>query len=174
MTFGLVTWLFVAAVAAHNAEEAIWLPTWSKTASKWHPPVTAIEFRFATAVLTLLAILAGALAGRGSESAGAYLVAGYALAMLLNVLFPHLLATLALRRYMPGTATAVLLTMPASAALLWKASAGGYIDAQRFLWTGPATVLGIALSIPLLFWLGRRLLQERQSLSAIDRIKSGL
>lgn len=75
MAFGLVTWLFAAAVAAHNTEEAIWLPAWSKTASKWHPAVTAIEFRFATAVLTLLAILAAALAGRGKGSAGAYLVA---------------------------------------------------------------------------------------------------
>jgi hypothetical protein len=161
MTFGLVTWLFAAAVTAHNAEEAIWLPAWSRSAGKWHPGVTAIEFRFATAVLTLLAILAAALARRGDGSAGAYLVAGYALAMLLNVLFPHLLATLTLRRYMPGTVTAVLLIMPASAALLWNAIAGGYIDAQRFLWTGPATVAGIAISIPLLFWLGRRLPQGR-------------
>jgi hypothetical protein len=128
LTFSLVTWLFTVAVAAHNAEEAIWLPAWSKTASKWHPP----EFRFATVVLTLLANLAAALAGRGKGSAGAYLAAGYALAMLLNVLFPHLLATLALRRTMPGTVTAVLLIMPASAALLWKAISDGYVDARAF------------------------------------------
>lgn len=158
MTFGLTAWLFVAVVSAHNLEEAIWLPAWSKTAGRWHPPVTAIEFRFATAVLTVLAFLAAAWASlEGKAGAGAYLVAGSALAMLLNVLFPHLLATLILRRYMPGLATAVLFVLPASAVLLGKAVDENYIDIQRFLWIGPAVVIGIAISIPVLFWIGRRL-----------------
>lgn len=68
------------------------------------------------------------------------------------------------RRGGPGTATAMLLILPASARLLWKAMTEGYVDAQRFLWAGPATVIGIAMSIPLLFWLGRRLPQERNKL----------
>jgi len=78
------------AVAAHNLEEAIWLPKWSQSAGKWHPKVSAVEFRFAVAVLTILAAIAAILANlQGKGSIGAYLVSGYALAMLLNVIFPH-------------------------------------------------------------------------------------
>jgi hypothetical protein len=40
-------------------------------------------------------------------SFGTYLVAGYALAMLLNVLFPHVAASVALRRYTPGVVTGI-------------------------------------------------------------------
>jgi hypothetical protein len=161
MTFGVMAWLFAAAVAAHNLEEAIWLPEWSKSAGKLHPTVTAIEFRFATAVLTVLAIFAAALASLQEKgSSGAYLITGYGLAMLLNVILPHLLATLSLRRYMPGTATAVFLILPAAACLLQTASRAHYIGVQRFLAIGPAVVAGIVFSIPLLFWLGRQLARK--------------
>lgn len=62
MEFDLMAWLFVLAVAAHNLEEAIWLPAWSKTAGRWHPGVGKTEFRFAVFVLTALAAVAAWLA----------------------------------------------------------------------------------------------------------------
>jgi hypothetical protein len=169
MTFPVLTWLFVLAIAAHNLEEAVWLPAWSQRTSsrgawlqrsgRWRHPVGAFEFRFAVLVLTAAAAaaaLAASLGGKGSL--GAYLVSGYALAMLLNVVFPHVLACLALREYAPGTLTALLLNAPACALLLELALREGYVDASVFLWAGPLVVLAIAGSIPLLFTIGRGLL----------------
>jgi hypothetical protein len=76
--------------------------------------------------------------------------------MLLNVLFPHVVASLVLRRYMPGTATAVLLNLPVTIGLLGRAFREGYVEPRAFLIFGPMVVIGIVGSIPLLFWMGRR------------------
>jgi len=111
--FIILAWLFAAVVAIHNLEEAAFLPAWSGQAGRWHRRVGASEFRFAVFVLTVLAGVAALIATvQGRESFGAYVLTGYALAMLLNVAFPHLLATLAMGRYMPGTATALVLNLP--------------------------------------------------------------
>jgi uncharacterized protein with HXXEE motif len=156
--FMILAWLFAAAVTVHNLEEALFLPAWSERAGRWHRPVGANEFRFAVFVLTILAGIAALLAAvQGRESFGSYVLSGYALAMLLNVAFPHLLASMAMRRYMPGTATALALNLPITAALLHQAFGEGYISSMRFALAGPAVVLAIMLLIPALFYLGRRL-----------------
>ncbi|RWK19183.1 MAG: HXXEE domain-containing protein [Mesorhizobium sp.] len=156
--FIILAWLFAAAVVVHNLEEAFLLPAWSEQAGRWHRPVGVREFRFAVLALTALAGGAALLAAvQGRESFGAYVLSGYALAMLLNVVFPHLLATIVMRRYMPGTATALALNLPVTVALLRQAFEEGYISSMRFALAGPAVVLAIVLSIPALFYLGRKL-----------------
>jgi hypothetical protein len=158
MAFFVLTWIFVLAVALHNLEEALLLPAWVQKAGRWSYPVGAKEFRFTVVVLTAAAAataLAANIGGKGSV--GAYLVCGYALTMLLNVLFPHLLATLVLGQYAPGTMTAVLLNLPACALLLNHALREQYIEVHTFLWAGSSTVLAIVAAIPLLFAVGRRL-----------------
>ena len=107
MDFASLALLFAAAVTIHNLEEAIWLPGWSKDAGHYHVPVLARQFRFAVLALTVAAWALVGWSALGSSFAD-YLVSGYALAMLVNVVFPHLAATFAMRRYAPGTATAVL------------------------------------------------------------------
>lgn len=157
--FIILAWLFAAVVAIHNLEEAVFLPAWSERAGRWHRPVGAKEFRFAVFVLTVLAGVAALIATvQGRESFGAYVLTGYALAMLLNVTFPHLLVTLAMGRYMPGTATALVLNLPVTAALLHQAFREGYVSSARFTLAGPAVVLAIVLLIPTLFYAGRKLL----------------
>ena len=76
--------------------------------------------------------------------------------MLLNVLIPHVLATLWLSRYMPGTGTALLLNLPITLSLLRQAFLEGYVEPWAFLIFGPAVVVGIVALIPLLFWMGRK------------------
>ena len=149
---------FVVAVALHNLEEAIWMPAWSRRAGPSHRPVGAFAFRFAVVVLTFFAAAVAVLAvAQGPESVGAYLLAGYALAILANVFAPHLAATVLLRRYMPGTATALALNLPACAALLAAAFAEGWVSWPVFAYAGPAVAAALALSLPLLFAIGRRL-----------------
>lgn len=160
----LLSWLFALAITLHNAEEAWLLPAWSRSAGRWHPPVGAGEFRLAVGILTVLAYLVAGLATiSGKGSVGTYLLAGYALAMLLNVVFPHVLATIALRRYTPGTATAVLLNLPITILLLATAIQSGSIHMAAFLWVGPLVTGGLLGALPLLFALGRWLFSLRKA-----------
>lgn len=157
MSFPLLSWFFAVAITIHNLEEALWLPGWSQSAGRWHHPVGAREFRFAVGVLTALAYIAVCLSVvGGKESVGAYLIAGYALAMLLNVFFPHLLATLIMRQYAPGTATALLLNLPITVLLLYQGFQQSYVRLSTFVWAGPLVVAAILGMIPLLFGIGRR------------------
>jgi hypothetical protein len=55
MSFQNLEWLFPLVITLHNAEEALWLPGWSKRAGRWRHPVAPGVFRFAVVILTLLA-----------------------------------------------------------------------------------------------------------------------
>jgi hypothetical protein len=156
MNFVRLSILFALAVTLHNLEEAVLLPAWSQSAGLWHPPIGAPEFRFTVTILTLLAYAAVYFAvTRGRESLGAYLLSGYALAMLLNAFFPHVIATAVMRRYAPGTLTAVLLNLPVTFLLLRQGFKEQYIHARRFIRIAPLVILGLLASIPALFFIGR-------------------
>jgi hypothetical protein len=62
MSISLLGWLFALGVVAHNAEEALFLPDWSKRAGRWHAPVRKAPFRFAVVVLSVAVLLAAWLA----------------------------------------------------------------------------------------------------------------
>jgi hypothetical protein len=158
MSLVAILWLFTAGVLVHNTEEALYLPAWSARAGSWHVCVSAGAFRFAVAVLSAaLVCIAAAASLSGPRSVAAYLFAGYVLAMLLNVLAPHVIATVAMRTYMPGTATAVLLNLPLGCLFLGRALSENSIELKVFAWSAPLTALVIAASIPVLFAVGRRL-----------------
>ena len=149
-------WLFPVAITIHNLEEAIWLPKWSQTAGKWHAGVDAFDFRFAVAVLTALAWVATAWSVWGGPgSIGAYCFGGYVAAMLLNVLLPHLAATVGLRRYAPGLATALLLNAPVCSWLLLAGVRAGWFTGERLAIATAIAVPVLLGSIPVLFRLGR-------------------
>lgn len=158
MSLTAIGCLFTFGVLAHNTAEALHLPAWSVHAGKLHARVDAAEFRFAIAALSVLLVAvtaAASLAGAGSVSA--YLMAGYVLAMVLNVLMPHVLATVVMRKYMPGTATALLLNLPLGVLYLRQALTEQNIQPGVFAWSGPLIVFFIVASIPALFALGRKL-----------------
>jgi hypothetical protein len=69
---------------------------------------------------------------------------------------PHLVATVATSRYMPGTATAILLNLPLGCLFLKRALSENYIELKVFAWSGPTVALTIAASIPLLLAVGRK------------------
>lgn len=151
-------WLFPIIVTLHNLEEAIWLPSWSQTAGKWHSKVGKQEFRFAVFVLTILAYGLTYLSwSSGPESIWTYLNCGYMLAMLLNVFLPHLIATIAMRRYCPGVWTGIILNLPINSLLLYLAFHEKWIMCEKFILFSLITVLAILLSIPFLFFLGRKI-----------------
>jgi len=86
-----------------------------------------------------------------------YLFAGYVVAMLVNAAIPHLVVTVALRRYMPGTITAWLLVVPMGCLYLWSAVQTSAVEVRTLLWVGPLVALCLLATIPVLFRLGRHL-----------------
>lgn len=156
MTLAELTAVFVAAVLLHNAEEALWLPQWSTTASRWYPPVGPWEFRFAVAAHSLIVVAVAMLAVHsGPRSASAYIFFGVAFAMTANALIPHLALTFALRRYMPGTVTGLLLNLPLGVSLLREGLSQHWIVARTMLCVAPAVAVALAVTIPVLFAVGR-------------------
>lgn len=77
--------------------------------------------------------------------------------MLLNVLLPHVLATVVMRRYAPGVVTAVLLNLPVNALLLRRALAEGELTRRAVAWGAAVVVPTVAASLPVLFRVGRLL-----------------
>jgi len=154
-----LAWSFTAAVLVHNAEEAAFLPRWSRSAARWYRPVSDSEFRFAVGVLSafFLALTFAATLAVAPCWLVKHLFAGYVVAMLANALVPHLAATVALRRYMPGTATAWLLVVPLGAVFLHSAVQQGQVELHVLAWVAPTVALVLLAAIPLLLLAGRRL-----------------
>ena len=75
--------------------------------------------------------------------------------MVVNAVVPHLVVTIATRRYMPGTASALLFNFPLGCFFLERALKENFIEVTVFAWSGPAIALTILASIPLLFVIGR-------------------
>jgi hypothetical protein len=145
--------LFALAVTIHNIEEAIWLPAFSRTVPGFG--IDDASERFAITVLTiaLWAIVGWAVRRRGGRTATT-LLAGYTCGMLLNVFVPHVVGTLVLWRYVPGTASALLLNLPAGVWLLRTMRQSDALRPRSLRVIAPAGVVLLAASVPALQWVG--------------------
>lgn len=156
MSLAFMGWMFTIGVLLHNAEEAMFLPSWSTRAGKWYPPVSAVAFRVAVGVLSAIFIaITVASSLSPARSIGAYLMAGYVLAMVLNVFLPHVSAPIFTRKYMPGTATGLFLNLPLGALYLQQAFSTKRVVLPTFYWAGPLVVLAVLALVPALLGLGR-------------------
>jgi hypothetical protein len=108
--------LFLLGFTLHNLEESLWLPEWSKYAERFHKPVKRNPFIFAVIVITIfgyLITLADILVDQ-PEGMVHYIYLGFIGMMGLNAIFPHLAATVMLKKYAPGLLTGLLLNLPIS------------------------------------------------------------
>ncbi len=149
-------WLFPIAFTLHNIEEAIWFPDFSKSAQKFHKPVDTFEFSFAIIILTVFSIVITIMFFiDGKQSLACYLYFAFNFGMLINVLFPHLTATIILKKYCPGLLTGILLLAPISAYVLsWGYSNEYFIFPKFWFVVIPFTGLVIGM-IPILFKIGK-------------------
>jgi len=158
MSFRNLEWLFPVVVTLHNTEEAIWLPGWSKRVGFWKTPVSPRVFRFAVTVLTTLAFaLTWLSAESGRQSVWTYLTFGSMIVTLVNVVIPHLAATVARRSYMPGVATAVALNLPVLSLLVVMALKEGYVSGGKAAVYCLVVAGLLVAAIPALFKIGRAL-----------------
>jgi hypothetical protein len=140
--------LFLLGFSLHNLEEAVWLPSWSVNAGRFHKRVSKNEFYFAVIVVTIIGYLLtfqyfifGA-SSMANISRFAYL--GFILMMVVNVIFPHLAATISLKRYAPGTMTGLLLNAPMGIYILTKE----LLSKQDIMYTA---ISGIVITVTVLF-----------------------
>lgn len=157
-TIPLIFWAFPIVFTIHNIEEALWLPRFSQSAGKFHKAVGTFEFVFALVVITLLAAVITLLFYlMGKESIPCYLFFAFNFGMLVNVFFPHLAATVVLRRYCPGLLTGIFLLAPTTIYLLVYGYDNAYFSFPKF-WIITIPFAGLVVgSIPLLFRIGRYL-----------------
>ena len=145
--------LFVFAFVIHNIEEAVWLPSWSKHAKKFHKAVDFNEFIFAVLIITILGVLLTFLNSIYDNKIMNSLYLGYVGMMVLNAIFPHLVATIALRRYAPGLITAIALNVPIGSYILYES-----MKELEFINIITSTVLIsviIVISLPFLFRISK-------------------
>lgn len=150
-------WIFFAiAITLHNLEEAVWLPRWSQNASRFHKKVGTDEFIFAVIVVTVIAYLGTFLFMVYPES---WLLKdiyfGLLGMMMLNSVFPHLIATVFLRRYMPGVITGIFLMLPVDLILIIRGVQLNLITINEVV-ISTVLVGGIVIALlPVLFKIGR-------------------
>ena len=113
---------FLFGFTLHNLEEAIWLPGWSRFAGRFRQPVSRRRFIFAVTVVTVVGygLTAAEFLAGGSSPALHYIYLGFIGMMGVNAILPHLLATVVLKRYMPGLATGLVLNLPLSAFIIYE------------------------------------------------------
>ncbi|MDO7485742.1 HXXEE domain-containing protein [Peribacillus frigoritolerans] len=149
---------FCFAITLHNIEEAIWLPKWSQHASKFQKSVTPSEFHFAVIVITTLAYLSVFSYLLIPESDFAkWIFIGFVGSMIFNAIFPHLIATVLMKRYAPGLFTGVLLNIPINSLIIYQMFEGDLILWKELIIS--TLVIGISLLalIPLLFKIGGKI-----------------
>ena len=158
MNHSLLVWAFTLGVCLHNAEEAYFAAAFSARAGRLRWRISPTAFRFALVALCgVFVMIATAATIGGPRSVGAYLIAGVALAMVVNAFAPHLIATIATRKYAPGTASAALLNVPLGSLLLYDSLTDGAVDPAVFVYSGPLTAIGVLALVPPFLFLARKL-----------------
>ena len=151
MPFRKLQWLFPLAVTVHNTEEAIWMPAW---VARHQLPVQVSPFviRFALLVLTGAALAVTYLSSRrGKQSLWSYLLFGYIVAMLANVLIPHIPASILFRAYTPGVVTATLINLPVMSLLATRELSEGWVSGRKAALFAVGVPAGMAAIITALF-----------------------
>lgn len=155
----MIELLFLLGFSLHNIEEALWLPQWSGFAKKYHRIVGVNEFRFAVIVVTTLGYLVTFQYFIFSYSLlSRYIYLGFIFMMVFNAFFPHLVATVSLKRYAPGTVTGLLLNVPLGLYII-KTGIKSRNEILYVLSAGMLVSVIMLLIIKLLFLCGRKLFE---------------
>jgi hypothetical protein len=139
----------------HNAEEAFTMPNWVVVHSRQlpvHPGAARIWSGLLLLTLAAFAVTDRS-AHKGKGSFWAYLLFGYAVAMLANVLLPHIPATLVFGEYTPGVVTAVLINLPIMSILLFQAVREQWVSGAKAIAYAVLVPLAIGVAISVLFAL---------------------
>ncbi len=150
---------FCFAITLHNIEEAIWLPKWSQQSSRFQKPVTSTEFHFAVIFITILAYLSAfSFLYMPESDFTKWIFIGFLGSMIFNAIFPHLVATILMKKYAPGLLTGLLLNLPINSLVIYQMFSKNLIIWKELVIS--TFVVGIILLalIPFLFKIGGKII----------------
>lgn len=117
------------------------------------------QFLSAVIAVTAVAYLVTLFIFYPDNSLFKYAYFGFLAAMMINIIFPHLLSTIVERRYSPGLMTGLLLIMPIHTIIIMRSFHNNFISVSGLIIGTVAMSLAMILLIPVLFKLSARLLQ---------------
>ena len=150
-----IIWALAVCETIHNIEEAVWLTDTLQFAEKWNVTTGAFEIRFAIIVLTLLIYGIVYYFSVSEGTVANFLIGGVLVAILFNVLVPHITGSVLTLNYMPGLITGLLLNVPTTFYLLRRGIKEHRYNLKSLIKSGAILIL---LTIPVLqtlFFLGR-------------------
>lgn len=137
------TIIFMFCLTLHNIEEALWFPDWRAKTLKNAKPQNKNHFIFAVIGVTILGYLAAGLHLLYPDNKYLeYAFIGFVVAMLINAVVPHLVLTIAYRKYCPGVFTGCFLLMPFHIIILLNALGEKVTIAEAVI---SALVIGLIL-----------------------------
>ena len=117
-SYHLTAILFGIGVTLHNLEEALYWPAWVRSHVKLlfvPDPTIYWILTSLTSVVIWVPIVGVCVSPEGNFQA---VLSGFALAVAINAVVPHLALTLIKRSYAPGTATGILFNLPLGVLLI--------------------------------------------------------
>ncbi len=154
--------LFLFSITLHNIEEALWIPRWSRYTEKFGKQVSGDEFHFAVLVITILAYLAtGLFIFFPQNLILKYFFFGFMGAMIFNVIFPHLILTIILKKYSPGLITGVLLIMPFNSLIIVSSLNNSIINLNEVIISTIVVGILLLILIPTLEKIGGKLIDYK-------------
>nr|WP_280740123.1 HXXEE domain-containing protein [Paenibacillus maysiensis] len=92
-----------------------------------------------------------------NSSLAKYILTGFLGSMIVNALFPHLLASIMLKRYAPGVLTGILLNIPINSLILYQFFQNHELTFKTLLLSTLAVGIVLLGLIPILFKVGKSL-----------------
>ncbi|HXN47327.1 MAG TPA: HXXEE domain-containing protein [Bryobacteraceae bacterium] len=118
-SYKLTAVLFGIGVTLHNIEEAMFLVDWSRSHFKpWFEPDRKIYWAVTSLVSVVIWIPVVGVCVSKESSSFQNALSGFALAMAINALLPHLLISLVKHSYSPGVETGMLFNLPLGVLLI--------------------------------------------------------
>lgn len=156
--------LFLFGFTIHNLEEAVWLTRQQtsvkdKVKVKMHRAVSQDPFLFGLFWVTGLAYLITAFyMAYPANKILIYGYFGYVGAMILNIIFPHLLSTIVEHCYLPGLFTGVLVIIPINSLIIKTALNSGVITMTQLIMSTLVVGVFLLASLPFSFKLGKKII----------------
>jgi hypothetical protein len=155
--------LFPLAITIHNLEEAFWLPKWTENNKLIRRPIGSREFLFAILFITIFAYLSTFFTIIFPSSClWKHIFYGFLGAMILNIIFSHLLTSIILRKYSPGLFTGVLIVFPTNSSILYQSFTSRNLGWLEFILSSIVVSAVILFLLPLLFKIGRKVSGQRK------------
>ncbi len=120
--FEILIFILPIAFAIHNLEEIFGMEKWTNSIPAYiHAPVTTRQFAIAVALFSVVGFVIIFTKNHfPSEEFYMKIISGFAGMLFSNVFFPHIIATIFLKKYAPGVISGILINLPLSSIILYS------------------------------------------------------